>query len=94
VQGRRPQSLTKDFGTVAGVLAQALLFDFLPADWLQLGSNEPVTPVLTGLAVLSPARDSLSGARAAAERPRPVRVRANQPGISAEVTPTSSRRAA
>lgn len=76
--------------------AQALLFDFFPADWVHLGSSEPVTLVLTGLALLSLARVSLSGARGAAERrPRPVRSRAAaEHVIGAEASSTSTRRAA
>lgn len=76
--------------------AQALLFDFLPADWVQLGSSEPVTLVLTGLALLSLGRVSVSGARGAAERrPRSARPRtASEPAIGADAASTSTRRAA
>lgn len=76
--------------------AQALFFDFLPADWVQLGSSEPVTLVLTGLALLSLGRLSVNGARGAAERrPRPARARAaTESTIGADAASTSTRRAA
>jgi hypothetical protein len=75
--------------------AQALLFDFLPADWVQLGSSEPVTLVLTGLALLSLARISVSAGRSAerSQSRTPVRSAA-EPTLGAEAAPTSTRRAA
>ena len=74
--------------------AQALFFDFLPADLVQLGASEPVTLALTGLALLSLARLSARSdrhARSGASRP---------PVAAAPVTPepqalsTSVKRAA
>jgi hypothetical protein len=70
--------------------AQALLADFLPADWIHLGSSEPVTLLLTGLALLSLARVSLGATTAAAGPPRPVRAQR----VVETTTPTSTRRAA
>lgn len=81
--------------------AQALFFDFLPADWVQLGSSEPVTLVLTGLALLSLGRLTVNGARGAAargaaeRRPRPARARAaTESTVGADAASTSTRRAA
>ncbi|HEY7647574.1 MAG TPA: hypothetical protein VID04_01110 [Methylomirabilota bacterium] len=75
--------------------AQAWLSDLLPVDWLHLSSSEPMTLVLTGLALLSLARVSFNGVRPSAE-PRPRRVRAADSTrvIGADTAPTSTRRAA
>ncbi len=52
--------------------AQALLFDFLPANWVALGSSEPVTLLLTGLALFSLGRVSLTSARGPARHHAPA----------------------
>ncbi|MGH7325157.1 MAG: hypothetical protein ACREJ9_10995 [Candidatus Rokuibacteriota bacterium] len=75
--------------------AQALLFDFLPADWLQLGSSEPVTLILTGIALVSLGRVSLISARGPVRHGAPARrLRSAEPEISAETVPVVTKRAA
>lgn len=49
--------------------AQALLFDFLPADFLPLNTSEPITLLLTGVALLGLARVGLPTSRGVSERP-------------------------
>jgi len=77
--------------------AQALFFDFLPADLFQLGSSEPVTLLITGIALLSLARVGLSSSRRGADADRaplraarPLRTRRRR----ASATATSTERAA
>lgn len=54
--------------------AQALFFDFLPADLFQLGTSEPVTLLLTGIALLSLARVGPVNQRGADGRQTAVRI--------------------
>jgi hypothetical protein len=70
--------------------AQALFFDFLPADLVQLGASEPVTLALTGLTLLSLARLSALSERGA----RPRAADAAQAAPVPETLPTSVKRAA
>jgi hypothetical protein len=70
--------------------AQALFFDFLPADLVQLGASEPVTLALTGLTLLSLARLSALSERGARQRA----VDAAQSAPIPETLPTSIKRAA
>lgn len=49
--------------------AQALLFDFLPADFRPLNTSEPITLLLTGVALLGLARVGLPTSRGMNERP-------------------------
>jgi hypothetical protein len=75
--------------------AQALLFDLLPPNLVQLGSSEPVTLALTGLTLLSLARLSASGARESDERAaRPMRAEAVRAAAASETLPTSVKPAA
>jgi len=57
--------------------AQALFYDFLPSDLIQLGASEPVTLVLTAIALLSLARVGTSNGRTAASD-----VRASTPAVA------------
>jgi hypothetical protein len=75
--------------------AQALLFDLLPSNLVQLGSSEPVTLALTGLTLLSLARLSTPGVRDASERAaRPVPADAVRAVAASETLPTSVKPAA
>ena len=49
--------------------AQALLFDFLPADFLPLNTSEPITLLLTGVALLGLARVGLPTSRGTSAGP-------------------------
>jgi hypothetical protein len=70
--------------------AQALFFDFLPADLVQLGASEPVTLALTGLTLLSLARLSAPSERGARSRAP----EAAPPAAVPKTLPTSVERAA
>ena len=74
--------------------AQALLFDYLPSDIVQLSASEPVTLLLTALALLSLARVGTASGRGAASdvpaSPAPV----GRPNTAPQHTATSRDRAA
>jgi hypothetical protein len=75
--------------------AQALLFDLLPPDLVQLGSSEPFTLALTGLTLLSLARLSTPGVRGADEpSARPMPTEAVRAAAASETLPTSVKPAA
>lgn len=58
----------------APMQAQALFFDFLPADLFHLGTSEPVTLLITGIALLSLARVGLTSSRGADADRAPLRL--------------------
>jgi hypothetical protein len=75
--------------------AQALFFDFLPADLKQFGASEPVTLALTGLALLSLARLSAPSDRTARQAAGSTRTEAAlQAAPTPDTLPTSVERAA
>lgn len=72
--------------------AQALFFDLLPADLFQLSPSEPVTLLITGIALLSLARVGIASGRGADAPParlrttRPLRLRRPRPSAPASST--------
>jgi hypothetical protein len=74
--------------------AQALFSDFLPSDLLQLGASEPVTLLLTAVALLSLARVGTSIGRGTASDLSEPAAPVAQPDLRRQHTPASSKRAA